>query len=90
MMSLKQVFKRSLDRISFEQLAGQEVENDNELHKHLLQKEKMEHLQDGQLQNKKQQHQITTQLQQNLYKNKKLVINQEIDKKSFTKKHLQR
>ena len=40
-----------------------EVDNDNQLHKHLLQKEMMEHLQNG-------------QLPQNFCKNKKLVINQ--------------
>ena len=60
-----------------------EVDNDNELLKHLLQKEMMEHLKDGQLRNKKQQHKITTQLQQHLCKNEKLVINQEIEKKNL-------
>ena len=53
-----------------------EVDNDNELHKHLLQKEMMQHLQDGQLQHKKQQNQRIAQLQQNFCTNKKLVITQ--------------
>ena len=52
------------------------VDITNELHKHLLQKETMEHLQDDQLQHKQQQHQSKAQLQQNLCNNKKLDINQ--------------
>ena len=54
------------------------ADRNNELHKHLLQKETMEHLQDDQLRHKNQQHQRKriAQLQQNFCQNKKLEINQ--------------